>query len=145
MVYVFKTAEGIVLADDSEAALNTDLDYESGGNTNYAQIILNGQTNWVRPYYVFLTFTPFTERDVVTSNKYLYKAEVGIGEGRTAHVEFNENTKADVTIAFQGLTSLTADTTVDVDYPISFSFGDYKGSYSSGTYIATITLGIEPL
>ena len=144
MIYTFKTVAGVDVTD-SETALDPDIDYENGGNTNYAQVILNGLTNWVRPYYVFLTFTPFTERDVVTGNKYLYKARVGIGEGRTTDIEFNANTKADVTIAFQGLTSLTPDTPVDVDYPISFSFGDFRESYTSGTYIATITLGIEPL
>ncbi|GEM_PF-3878613 len=145
MNYVFQDAAGNNYADSSEIAIDPYLDYEDEESADYTQIVLAGSTNWTKPYYLFLTFSPMLEYDTAGANKFLYKARVTTGNNKTL-VQFNPSTKADVTINFRGVNSADPDIVrTDIAYPIEFSFKDYITSYSGGKYVATITLEIEPI
>jgi len=144
MSYVFEDTSGNDYTDSGELAIDLSLDFEDDGGADCTQVILRGTTNTTTPYYVYLTFTPMTDYDTRT-NRYLYKARVTTDIGKTL-VEFNPTTKADVTINFRGANATDPDfPRTDITYPIEFSFKDYRDSYSSGSYIATITLEIEQI
>ncbi len=144
MTYVFQDAAGNDYTDSGELAIDLSLDFEDGGEVDYTQVVLSGSTNVTSPYYIYLTFSPMTDYSTRT-NKYLYKARVTTDTGKTL-VEFNPSTKADVTINFRGANTTDPDfPRTDIAYPIEFSFKDYRESYSSGKYIATITLEIEQI